>query len=148
MDRVSARSSESEDQRTQLRTIMKQHLSEYITLDNKIISDNKKLLELKKQRGNYEKSLEEIGEVINLENEKLKYHGEIIKFDYNSQKPSLSNGLIKTSILNYLDSNNEWRKKTGQELTDTLIDKINQQKDIQSGGKKKSLKIKRVRNKT
>jgi hypothetical protein len=146
MDRDSANA--NEDQRKQLRTIMKQQLSEYITLDDKIASDNKKLLELKKQRGTYEKSLEEIGEVINLENEKLKYHGEIIKFDYNSQKPCLSNGLIKTSVLNYLNSTNEWRKLPAQDVSDTLIDKINQQKDIQAGDKKKNLKIKRVRNKT
>ncbi len=138
----------SDSQKKQLRNIMKQHLVEYINLDNRISEQNKQLSELKKDRSRYEKSIEEIGEVINLEGEKLKYHEEIINFNYSCQKPCLSNGLIKTSLINYLNSTNNWRQLSADQLSDTLIEKINQQKELQALDKKKNLKIKRVRNKT
>lgn len=138
----------SDSQRIQLRHLMKSNLSNYLRVDNQIDKLQKQINELKKTRNKSEKSLEELGQVLSLENEQLRYHGETINFSYNCQKPGLSNNLIKQSLDNYLSSTEEWRQLPVSNFLEIILERISQYKDILAKDKKKNLKIKRVRNKS
>lgn len=135
------------NQRDKLRTIMKGQLAEYLTLDNQITQQNKALTSLKKKRTECENVISEIGEVLNLSQEQLRYHNETIHFNYTSQKPGLSNGLIKSSLDQYFNQTDSWRRLPPAQLIDTILETINNYKETEANNKKKNLKIKRVRHK-
>lgn len=131
----------------QLRHTMKKSLSEYLKVDNEILDLQKKMNKLKKDKSQYEKTLSGVGEILNLENEHLRYHNEVIDFSYSSPKLGLSNNVIKLSLENYFNTTNEWRRFPVDTLVETLLTKISDQKDLLATTKKKNLKIKRVPNK-
>ena len=133
----------NETQRLQLRNVMKTTLSDYLRIDNQINELQGQITQLKKARNESEKSLEEISEVMSLENEQLRYHGETINFCYSCQKPGLSNNLIRQSLENYLSKTNEWRHLPINNFLDLILDKISEHKDVMAKQKKKEFKNKK-----
>lgn len=130
-----------------LRHNMKTSLSEYLKVDNQINRLQQQINDLKKQRNTFELSLADVGNQLNLEDEQLRYHTEVIHFNYETPKQGLSNNIIKLSLENYFNSTSAWRQYSVNSLLDILFNKIIEQRDIMTTAKKKNLKIKRVSNK-
>ena len=133
--------------RKELRFLMKKTLTEYLNIDNQINNLQKQIQDLKKVRNESEKTLTDIGNELNLETEKLRYHTDTINFSYHTPKQGLTNNIIRLSLETYLTSTNEWRQYSSDKLLELLLNKITEAKDTMSTTKKKNLKITRIANK-
>ena len=133
--------------RKELRFLMKKTLTEYLNIDNQINNLQKQIQDLKKVRNESEKTLTDIGNVLNLETEKLRYHTDTINFSYHTPKQGLTNNIIRLSLETYLTSTNEWRQYSSDKLLELLLNKITEAKDTMATNKKKNLKITRIANK-
>jgi hypothetical protein len=127
--------------------IIKQQVLNYLKYDNNINILNEQIKIARKERNHIEKNIEELINDESFKEKKIKYHNELILFNYETTKPGLTINLLKESLSEFFSTKCDWCNMTPVVITNNILEKINAKKEAISTQRKKSLRIKRVINK-